>query len=137
MTGRRWAWLAVASAGTVVVGVGALPWHRSGSVERSGFELARVADNLGLVSDGGRRLLFTALFLVPLLAGLALLAAAAGRDRSAGVCTFAAGAVGLASSIVAVRVTDQWLVGPTVSGTAASLALVAGLRLASERKQQP
>lgn len=135
MRRRQWAWLAVASAAAVVAGVGLLPWHRSGGVVRNGFALARVADNLGLVSDGSRRLLFTAVFLLPLLAGLALLASAAGWGPISGLCTFASGAVGLASSVVAVRVTDQWLLGPTVAGTASLLALLAGARLASERKQ--
>lgn len=131
MAGRRWAGLAVASAAAVVAAVAALPWHRSGAVARDGFELARTAENLGLVSDGSRRLLFTAIFLLPLLAGLVLLSTAAGWGALSGLCTFAAGAVGLASSVVAVRATEQWLLGPTVAGTASLLALVAGARLAS------
>jgi hypothetical protein len=132
--GRRWAWLAVVAAAVVVAGVGALPWHRSGSVARNGFELARVADNLGLVSDGSRRLLFVAVFLLPLLAGLVLLCAIGGWGALTALCASAIGIIGLASSVVAVRVADQWLAGPTVTGTASSLAVLVGARLASERK---
>lgn len=135
MAGGRWAWIAVAPSALVVLGVGALPWHRSGSVARSGFELARVADNLGLVSDGSRRLLFTALFLLPLLAGLVLLSASAGWGAVTSVCTTAIGIIGLASSAVAVRASDQWLAGPIVTGTASLLAVVVGARLASTREQ--
>ena len=126
---RRWAWLAVGAAAAAVAAVALLPWHRSGEVVRSGFELARVADNLGVVTSAPRRGLLTALFLLPMAAALVLLAVAGRWWRCAGVASSLTGAVGLASASVAVRVTDQVHAGPLLAGAASALALVAGARL--------
>lgn len=126
---RRWAWLAVGAVAAAVVAVALLPWHRSGEVVRSGFELARVADNLGVVTSAPRRALLTMLFLLPLGGALVLLAAAGRWWRWAGLASSLSGAVGLASGYVAVAVTDQVHAGPLLAGAASAAALVAGARL--------
>jgi len=111
-----------------------LPWHRSGSVRRRGFALARVAEHLGLVSGGARRALFTALFLLPLLAASAFLAIVAGNRRIAGGCACVAGLVGLASGAVVVRVTGGRQVGTVTAMVAGIVAVGCGVHLVLSRK---
>jgi hypothetical protein len=123
----------VASAATVAAAA-LLPWHRSGSVRRNAFALARVADNLGLVTDGPRRALFTAVFLLPLLAAAVFLAAVAGNRRLVGASSCVAGIVGLASGAVVVRLSGGRQVGPVVAIAAAVTAVGCGLHLAITRK---
>jgi hypothetical protein len=106
-----------------------LPWHRSGSVERDGFALARVADEIGLVTGGTRRILFVGVFLLPLLAAATFLAVAAGRRRLAGVGASAVGGIGLASAVVVLRFSGGRQVGPVVTATVALIAAGCGLSL--------
>lgn len=110
-----------------------LPWHRSGEVERSAFELARAADALGLVTGGPRRLLFLCLAVLPLLAALALAAAVAQRPRVVGVMSCIVGVVGLASVGVAAWATDTSDVGPPVAAVAAFVAVSCGTSLVLRR----
>ena len=110
-----------------------LPWHRSGEVERSAFELARAADSLGLVTGGPRRLLFVCLAVLPLVAALALAAAVADRPRVAGVMSCIVGGVGLASVAVAAWATDASEVGPPVAAVAAFVAVACGTSLVLRR----
>lgn len=106
-----------------------LPWHRSGSVARDAFALARVSDQIGLVTGSTRRVLFVAVFLLPVLAATAFLAAAAGRRRITGVVTTTVGGVGLASAAVVLRVSGGRQVGPVVTAMAAVVAAGCGLSL--------
>src|SRR4051794_32795422 len=130
--GRRTTDVVVASAviacGALVVGV-VLPWHDSGSVHRNAFALARVADDLGLVDTGPRRVLLVAVFLVPLLAALALLAAALDRPRLTGLFTSLAGLVGLTSAVVDLNLSGSRLVGPAVTVAAGVVAAGCGAYL--------
>lgn len=118
----------------MVAAAALLPWHRSGEVRRNAFALARVAENLGLVSGGPRRALFVAVFLLPLLAASAFLAAVAGRRRMAGICACAAGGVGLASGAVVVRLSGGRQPGPVVAIVAAVAAVGCGSHLVLSRK---
>ena len=117
----------------VAVGARVLPWHRSGSVERDGFALARVADEIGLVTGSTRRVLFVGVFLLPVLAAATFLAIAAGRRRIAGVGASAVGGIGLASAVVVLRVSGGRQVGPVVTAMAALIAAGCGLSLILRR----
>jgi hypothetical protein len=118
----------------VVAAAALLPWHRSGSVGRNAFALARVADNLGLVSDVPRRALFTAVLLLPVLAAVGFLAAVAGNRRLVGLSSCVSGTVGLASGAVVARLSGGRQVGPVVAIVAAVIAAACGLHLVLNRK---
>jgi hypothetical protein len=107
-----------------------LPWHRSGGVVRNGFALARVADDLGLVSSTTLRLLLLGVFFLPLLGALALAAAVAGWHRMTGLATCTVGALGLAASMVALHAIGMSHPGPVMSGVAGVAALGCGARTA-------
>jgi hypothetical protein len=113
----------------VVVFARVLPWHQSGLEERDAFALARVADEIGLVTGTTRRFLFVAVFLLPVLAAMSFLAAAAGRWRVAGVMTSTVGGVGLASAAVVLSVSGGRQIGPVVTAMAAVVAAGCGLSL--------
>ena len=88
-----------------------------------------MADGLGLVDDGPRRVLFVFVFLLPLLAALTFAAAVAGWRRATGVLACAAGGVGLASAFVVFRTLRFGQPGPIVASVTALGALVLGARL--------
>ena len=115
----------VAASAVVVSGV-LLPWHRSGGVRRNGFALARVADDLGLVSSSPRRVLFVAVFLLPLLAALVLGGAALGWPRAVGSATICVGVLALAATMVVQQAIGVSQVGPVVTGLAGVAALGCG-----------
>jgi len=98
-------------------------------VTRNAFELAKAADGIGLVTGPARRLLFVAVFLLPVLAGLTLLAAVAPRPRSCGACAVGSSIVGIAGATVVLRLGGDHLVGPWVAGALALVALLGGGRL--------
>jgi hypothetical protein len=110
-----------------------LPWHRSGQVRRSGFALARIADSLGVVTGAPRRLLFVAVFLLPLLAASTFLAAALGSRRVTGLLACVTGTVGLASVAVVLRLSGGQQVGPVVALAASVTAVGCGLHLVLRR----
>jgi hypothetical protein len=99
--------------------VPALPFGRSGSRVRSGYELVRTAGSAGLASGPGGRALVVVTALLPVLAAGALLAASLRRPRA--VATLAAMA-GLGSGVVGVVA----LVAPVEAEVGAGLAVVAG-----------
>ena len=129
------AWLvaAVGSAVALVVDAVLLPWHRSGRARRNAFALARAAHSLGLVTGAPRRLLFVAVYLLPLIVGLAVLAAIAARPRAAGLASGIAGLVGLVAAIVLLRLRGSHQTGPQLACVVASLAIVSGARLVMSR----
>ena len=112
-----------------MVAAAALPWHRSGAVRRTGFELARSVERAGLVTAGWQRALVVAVALLPLLAGAVLLALAAGRPRVGAGLTLASGAVGLASAAVVARTPGGRQPGPAVAVVAAVVAVGCALHL--------
>ena len=111
-----------------------LPWHQSGDVTRDAFALARVADELGLVTGAPRRLLFVGLFLLPMLAALTLLFVTLRRHRWAGASACAVGALGLGCVWVGTAVDGARLLGPAATGAVAFLAIIFGLLLLSRGK---
>ena len=120
--------IALLSDATLVVGA-SLPWHRSGSVVRNAFALARVADDLGLVDTGPRRALLVAVFLLPLLGALAMFAASVRRVRVTGAFTSLAGVVGLTSAAVDLNLSGCRLVGPATTIAAGVVAIGCGAHL--------
>lgn len=127
MRHERWDTACVIASGVVVAGA-LLPWHRSGGVRRNGFALARVADELGLVTSTTLRVLLIGVFLLPLLTALALAAAVAGWHRTTGLAAWAVGALGLAASMVALHAIGVSQPGPLMSGAAGVAALGCGTR---------
>jgi len=77
-----------------------LPWARSGRAVRSGFDLARTVDVLGLADTPPLRALLVGVWLTPLMAGLAWTGAVLGRDRLAGGLAVVAGALAVAAGVV-------------------------------------
>ena len=74
-----------------------LPWASSGQAVRSGFDLARTVDVLGLADDPPLRALLVGVWLTPMLAGLAWTAAALARDRVVGALAVLAGGLAVAA----------------------------------------
>jgi hypothetical protein len=123
-------WLPAAAAAAVPASLLLAPWHRSGKVTRSGLELARVADDLELVSGGARRALLVAVLLTPLLAVVTIVAIAAGRERVAAVTLAGAGAVGISCALMLHGVAAG-TTGPRLAIVTGAAAAVAALRLAT------
>lgn len=121
----RWGVACVATSGAVVLGA-ILPWHRSGGVRRNGFALARVADDLGLLTSGGLRVLFVAVFLVPLLAALTLAGTVLGWSRAVGLAAICTGALAVAATMVTQSAIGLSQPGPVVTGLAGVAALGCG-----------
>ena len=118
----------------IAVAAAVLPWHRSGQVRRTGFELARAADRAGLVTETWQQALLVTAFLLPLLAAVAFLAAVAGRSRWVGAASCASAAVGLASAGVVLRLSGGRQVGPGVTVLTAIAAGWCGLQLLGRRQ---
>jgi hypothetical protein len=113
-----------------------LPWHRSGRVERDAFALARSAERVGLVTGGSRRILFVAVFLLPVLAAGTLLAATAGRSRWCGLAAVLSSFVAFAGATVVLRLGGTHPVGPWLACPLALLALVSGASLIARRSTE-
>jgi hypothetical protein len=93
-----------ASAGAAVVAVAAfLPWGGSGRVDRSSYQLARVADRLGIVGARWQHVLLVAWVLVPLVAALALLSAALARPVPVLVLVPFVAAIGIVATVIVAR----------------------------------
>ena len=120
---RRWS--PVVPTVAVVAAVALLPWHRSGSVERDGFELAGALEAAGFVDTTWRRALLIGVYLLPLGAAAAFTAAVAGRGRVAGACAVVSGAVAGAAALVTIDVAGG-ASGPVATLAAGLVALAAG-----------
>lgn len=96
--GRRL--LGVALGSLVVVAGGFLPWAALGEVDRSAFELVRVAGRNELLPDATAGLV-RAWLLAPVLAGVVVVAVAYRRNR---VALVAGAAVVAAAAVLAVAV---------------------------------
>ena len=93
-----------ASAGAAVVAVSAfLPWGGSGRVDRSSYQLARLADRLGIVGPRWQHVLLVVWVLVPLIAALALLSAALARPVPVLVLVPFVAAIGIVATVVVAR----------------------------------
>ena len=120
---RRWA--PAAASVVIVATVVLLPWHRSGTVERDGFELAGALDAAGLVDTTWRRALLVGVYLLPFGAALAFTAAAAGRARLAGAAAVVTGVVAIAAALVTLDVGGR-AAGPLATLAAGLVAVAAG-----------
>jgi len=116
-----------------VVDAALAPWHRSGRVERDAFALARAAERAGLVTGASRRVLFVAVFLLPVLAACTLLAATTGRSRLCGVVAVLSAVVAIAGASVVLRLQGTHPAGPWLACPLALLALVSGVYLIARR----
>jgi hypothetical protein len=93
-----------ATAGGAVVALAAfLPWGGSGRVDRSSYQLARVADRLGIVGAQWQQALLVVWILVPFAAALALLCAVLGRPVPVLVLVSLIAGTGIAATVVLLR----------------------------------
>jgi hypothetical protein len=112
---RRLVGASVAVGGATVVAVAlALPWVRSGSVRRSGYELADTLTALAL-TEGVADVLVVAVYFVPALAALGLLALVLRRPGPALLPAAVAVAVGLVAAVATWRGPLPGEVGPRVA----------------------
>ena len=95
--GVRVATVVTVAATVAVAGSFLLPWARSGRALRSGFDLARTVDVLGLAGAAPLRALLVGVWLTPMLAGMAWTAAALGRSRAAAALAALSGVLALAA----------------------------------------
>ena len=94
----------VASVGAAVVAVAAfLPWGGSGRVDRSSYQLARLADRLGIVGARWQQVLLVVWVLVPFVAALAVLCAALARPVPVLVLVPLVAAIGIVATVVVAR----------------------------------
>lgn len=105
-----------------------LPWAVSGRVRRSVYQLAGVADRLGVAGS----LPLGLAFVIPLLVAVPALLVAIGRSRAAGGCgltvALAAGAGGIAALLAdTIGPVAIDTLGPAVTITGAAFLLVASL----------
>lgn len=112
-------WLVVAIAATFA------PWHRSGAVDRSSYEVVRSAVRLGVVGEGAQPAVATSWAFVPFGAAVALLGLARGHRRAASVLAALVG-IGIGAFALAARP-----VPGAAWGATAALVVAAGLVLAA------
>jgi hypothetical protein len=113
------------------VAVGAfLPWGYSGKAGRSGFELARTADRLGLVDTPLLRAMVSAVAVLPFLAAAAWTAAALGRFRWVATLAGVTGAMALAAAVVVWRTPLRPAVGLGVVAVAGGVGVLSAGALA-------
>jgi hypothetical protein len=116
---RQVATVAAVAASVAVLAAALLPWHRSGSVDRNAFSLARAARDIGAVDGTVPRGLLTASFAMPALVAGAWLAATFRRHRLLAMLGGTVGAIGLAGAIAI-------LASPIRPGSGVWAALAAG-----------
>ena len=112
-------------AATAGVAVSAfLPWASSGRASRTGFELARIADRLGLADTPLRRALVTSVAFLPALAGIAWTAAAMHRPRWVATSGGVSAAVVLTAAVVVWRSPLAPGIGSWVGAVSGAVALI-------------
>src|SRR5438270_13521662 len=125
--------VALAAAFGVAAIAAGTSWQRSGHVHRNAFALARALDRLGLVSGAPRRVLLVAVYLVPLLVALAVLALVERHRRAAGAAVAAAGGIALIAAIVVLHVAGFRQPGPKLCLAVAPVSVLGGLWTATRR----
>ena len=109
----RRAALAGAIIGSAGVASGAAqPWLTSGNVERSAYALARSARRLGLLRSVPRRVALDLLFLVPILAGLAIALIVWRKPRWAVGPCLTVGLIGLVAGLAGLTIPGDRALGP-------------------------
>ncbi|MCC5951055.1 MAG: hypothetical protein JJU45_03065 [Acidimicrobiia bacterium] len=107
---------------------GLLPWHRSGSVDRSGYEVVASAGRLGLTSEGFAAVGVALWFLVPAIAVAGVTLAVLGAVRSAASASAVAGAVSVGVSAVVLVAPGSLALGPLVTVVAGAAAATLAIR---------
>lgn len=111
-----------------VAGLAALvPWHRSGTVERSGVAIVRSAERLGLIDDGVPAAVVATWRVLPVVAALAVLALSVDRPSLAAGLASVGGVVAVAVGAVVLDAPGARAAGPLVSVVAGTVAIVAGV----------
>ena len=107
----QWAaWPAVVAAACAAL-VPALPFARSGSRVRSGYERVRTAESAGVLPGATGRIAIVALAILPLLAAGGLAAASLRRPKAVATLAVMAGLVVAVSGITVLRSPVTALVG--------------------------
>jgi hypothetical protein len=123
--------------GTLGVAVSAfLPWASSGRATRSGFELARIADRLGLADTPLRRALVVAVAFLPALAGAAWTLAVLRRPGWVATLGTVSAAVVLTAAVIVWRAPLQAEAGPWVGAVSGCVALVGAGPLARRARKR-
>ncbi len=137
---RSTAMVVTTGATTTLIGT-LLPWLRSGSENRSSFELAELAGRLGFVSGGLHEWILRCWAFMPLLLVLGVVAQWRGPESSPIVRIFLpaiAGVVSVLTALVVWSAPDVHLfgtgVGPVVTVAGAAMMLFGAGRLAVEAR---
>jgi hypothetical protein len=123
---RRMPWIAVLTAAGAAV-VPALPFARSGSRVRSGYELVRTAESAGVLQGTIGRVALVALALLPLLAAAAFAAASLRWTNAVATLAVMAGFVVAGSGIAMLRSPVTALIGGPLSIVVGILGIGAGV----------
>lgn len=118
--------IVASAAATVVLAASFLPWARSGSAERSSYDLVASVRRLELL-DGLAADLAPVWFLLPAVVGAAWLAVALDRIRTAATLGAIVGLLGVVLALQTVRSPLVHLPGAALSGGAGAIAIVAAL----------
>lgn len=119
------------AAAVAVAGSFLLPWARSGRAVRSGFDLARTVDVLGLADTAALRGLLVGVWLTPMLAATAWTVAVLGRWRVAGGLAAVSGALAVAAGGIVLSAGGISAESGCWAGMVAGLAALAGGVLAA------
>lgn len=122
--------MAIAACTAVVP---ALPFARSGSRVRSGYELVRTAESAGVLQGATGRVAIVSLAILPLLAAGAFWAASLRRTNAVATLAVMAGLVVAGSGITVLRSPVTTLVGGPVAIAAGVLCIGAGVAAARSR----
>ena len=126
----RTTWVAVVA--TVAAAVApALPFARSGSRVRSGYELVRTAGSVGVLEGAIGRVAVVALALLPLLAAGAFGAASLRRHRAVATLAVMAGIVTTAAGVAVHLAPISVEPGATVAAALGLGAIAAGIAAAT------
>jgi hypothetical protein len=104
-----------------------LPWVRTGNRDRTSFEVIGAARELDVLRSPVERILAAAWYGMPLLAALAVLAAALGARRVMAVFAIGAGALGVAVGLGVATAPFAHYAPLTVSLVASAVAIIAGI----------
>jgi hypothetical protein len=126
--------LSIAAVG-LCLAVVFLPWARSGSVDRSGYDLLGSAQRAGLVTASWARGLAVTAYLLPTMAAATVAAWMVGRPRLALVVAAVTGVVLAAGSSVVIAVVHGGLLAgaPIGAGVGCTTALFMAQRLGGRR----
>ena len=128
----RTTWVAVVA--TVVSALApALPFARSGSRVRSGYELVRTAGSIGVLEGAIGRMAVVALALLPLLAAGAFAAASLRRHRVVATLAVMAGIVTTGAGVAVHLAPISVEAGATVAVAVGLVAVAAGIVTATTR----